>query len=73
MQRQQKKAEAAGVQRWRWLLVVTIGATVAVLSMLVNLGISGLNVAKIRATESLIYSRGIGNLQSHDIFDDACK
>ncbi|CAL8469782.1 g9324 [Coccomyxa elongata] len=58
VRKRQKKAKAAGVQRWRWLLVVTIGATVAVLSMLVNLGISGLNVAKIRATESLIYSRG---------------
>ena len=59
MRKRQKRAEAAGVQQWRWLLVLCIGATVAVLSMLVNLGISGLNVAKIRATESLIYSRGI--------------
>lgn len=58
VRKRQQRAEAANVQRWRWLLVLCIGATVAILSLIVNLGIAGLNSVKIKATERLIASTG---------------
>ncbi|KAK9915224.1 hypothetical protein WJX75_006445 [Coccomyxa subellipsoidea] len=58
VRKRQQRAEAANVQRWRWLLVLCIGATVAILSLIVNLGIAGLNSVKIKATERMIASTG---------------
>ena len=39
--------------------MLAIGAVLAVLSFLLNLGISALNYAKIKATEHVIYATGL--------------
>ena len=46
------------MQTWRWFYVVLIGIIVALLSMVVNLGIAGLNSLKIKTTERLISGPG---------------
>lgn len=59
VRKRQRRAESASFQRWRWLFVLCIGTTVAVLSMVVNLGIAGLTSVKIKATEGLISATGV--------------
>ena len=61
LDRQERKLgmqEAASRQRWRWLLVAFIGVIVACLSMLLNLCITWLNLARINATERVISGTG---------------
>ena len=59
VRRQEDRRGGAALQRWRWLYVVLIGAAVAVLSIVVNLGIAGLNHVKIKTTERLISGPGV--------------
>ena len=54
------------MQTWRWFYVVLIGVTVALLSMVVNLGIAGLNSLKIKTTERFITGPGAPHLSLRD-------
>ena len=65
VRKQENRRGGAAMQRWRWFYVVLIGVTVAVLSMLVNLGIAGLNYVKIRTTERLISGPGAPAASRH--------
>ena len=58
VRKQEDRKGGAALQRWRWFYVVLIGITVALLSMVVNLGIAGLNSVKIKTTERLITNSG---------------
>jgi len=58
VRKQEDRKGGAALQRWRWFYVVLIGITVALLSMVVNLGIAGLNSVKIKTTERLITKSG---------------
>ena len=58
VRKQEDRRGGAVLQTWRWFYVVLIGITVALLSMVVNLGIAGLNSVKIKTTERLIYGPG---------------
>lgn len=59
MRRQEDRKGGAAVQRWRWFYVVLIGAIVALLSMVVNLGIAALNSVRVKTTERLINRPGM--------------
>ena len=58
VRKQEDRKGGAALQRWRWFYVILIGITVALLSMVVNLGIAGLNSVKIKTTERLITKSG---------------
>ena len=58
LRKQEDKSSGAALQRWRWFYVALIGITVALLSMVVNLGIAGLNSLKIKTTERIITDSG---------------
>ncbi len=61
------------MQTWRWFYVVLIGVTVALLSMVVNLGIAGLNSLKIKTTERFISGPGAPYLSLRDEPMLSCK
>lgn len=58
VRKQEDRRGGAAIQTWRWFYVVLIGIIVALLSMVVNLGIAGLNYVKIRTTERFISGPG---------------
>ena len=58
LRKQEDKSSGAALQRWRWFYVALIGITVALLSMVVNLGIAGLNSLKIKTTERIVTNSG---------------
>ena len=66
VRKQDDRRGGAVLQTWRWFYVVVIGVTVALLSMVVNLGIAGLNSVKIKTTERLIYGPGEPAALLHD-------